>query len=87
MIPEAGIPVIVEAVLNEEGGPSAATAEAELDQRGTKRKQDTPKTPADKPKARRKQKTMKKPSETIELSDKSQEAKQEEETVLPKDTL
>ncbi|KAL2613072.1 hypothetical protein R1flu_024764 [Riccia fluitans] len=84
MVDKDGIPVIVETILNEEAGPS--TAKAEPDQRGTKRKQDTLKTPTDKPKSRRKVKTTKKPCETIELSDESCEVKQEEETILPKDS-
>ncbi|KAL2635352.1 hypothetical protein R1flu_006831 [Riccia fluitans] len=83
---KGGVPVIIEAIPNEGGGPSAE-AKAEANQRGTKRKQDTLKTPADKPKERRKLKKTKTLHATIELSDESQEAKQEEETILPEDTL
>ncbi|KAL2644464.1 hypothetical protein R1flu_012051 [Riccia fluitans] len=84
MVDENGIPITIEAVLNEEGGPS--NAEAEPDQRGNKQKQDTPKTLAEKLKSRKNTKVMKKPCETIDLSDELQEAKWEEETVLPEDT-
>ncbi|KAL2633955.1 hypothetical protein R1flu_005434 [Riccia fluitans] len=80
-----GVPVTFP-IPNKEG-PSAAKAEAKPDQRGTKWKQDTQKTPGDRPKLRRKTKVTKKPCETIELSNESQEAKQEEETALPEDSL
>ncbi|KAL2632107.1 hypothetical protein R1flu_016793 [Riccia fluitans] len=86
MVDKDGILVTVEAVPNEEGGPSNIGAEAKPNQRGTKWKQDTPKTPAEKPKSKRKQNATKTPCETIDLRDGSQEAKQEEETVLPEDT-
>ncbi|KAL2624486.1 hypothetical protein R1flu_008731 [Riccia fluitans] len=77
MVNEAEVPVPVEAVPNEEGGPSAAAAKAEPDRRGTKQNQGMPKISAEKPKVRRKQKTTKKPIEPIELSGGSQEAKEE----------
>ncbi|KAL2624371.1 hypothetical protein R1flu_008616 [Riccia fluitans] len=85
MVDKDGILVTIEAILNEEGG--LFNAEAEADRRGTKRRQDSPKTPVDKPKLRRKTKVTKKPHETIYLSDESQEVKQEEKTILPKDSL
>ncbi|KAL2634452.1 hypothetical protein R1flu_005931 [Riccia fluitans] len=86
MVNEAEVPVTVEAYQNKEGGPSIATVEVKPDRWGTKKKQDTPKTPREKPKVRRKQKTTKKPIDPIEVSDRSVEAKQEEQIVLPKDS-
>ncbi|KAL2649983.1 hypothetical protein R1flu_018111 [Riccia fluitans] len=85
VVNKAEVPIIVE-VPNKEGGPSAVAAKVEPDRRGTKQKQDTPKTPTEKPKSRRKQKTTKKPIDPMELSDVLIEAKQEEQTVLLEDS-
>ncbi|KAL2624147.1 hypothetical protein R1flu_008392 [Riccia fluitans] len=85
MVNKAKVPVTTEADQNE-GGPSVAVAEVEPDHRGMKRKQDTPKTPGEKPKARRKQKTTKIPIDPIEVSDGSVEVKQEAQIVLSEDS-
>ncbi|KAL2651455.1 hypothetical protein R1flu_019583 [Riccia fluitans] len=78
--------VTLEMIPNEDGGPFAAVVEDKPDQRGTERKQDTLKTPVDRPKSRRKIKTTKKLCELIELSDESQEVKRKEVSNLAEDT-